>query len=151
MAEELLIIIKKWIELTFQKSIGVMIKFSKENNLTMSQIAVLIRLYRKENCTVSDVGINMGTSNAAASQLLDRMVQLGFIERTVDSNDRRIKNLNLTQNGLEILNESFRASKKWFEELTYKLNDNEKSETIIVLNRLIDYVNLSNGKSDLDE
>jgi len=150
MTEELLTTIKKWVDLTFQKSIGGMLKFTKENNLTMSQIAVLMRLYRKDNCKVSDIGENMGISNAAASQLLDRMVQLGFIERSVDSNDRRIKNLNLTQKGLKMLNESFRASKEWFEELISKLNDNEMKETITVLNRLINYVNLSNGKSILD-
>jgi DNA-binding MarR family transcriptional regulator len=150
MTEELLVIIKKWVNLTFHKSISGVLKFTKENNLTISQITVLIRLHRKHNCNVSDIGENMGISNAAASQLLDRMVQLGFIERSVDSNDRRIKNLNLTQKGLKILNESFRASKEWFEELVSKLNYNEMKETITVLNRLINYVNLSNGKSVID-
>jgi len=151
MEEEVSVTIKKWVELTFQKSVSGMIRFSKENNLTISQIAALIRLYRKDGCNVSDIGANMGISSAAASQLLERMVQLGFIERSVDSNDRRIKNLNLTQNGLNVLNESFLASKKWVEELIYKLNDDEKNETITVLNRLINYVNLSNGKFGIDK
>lgn len=143
--------IKKWIKLTLSKSIHSIFKFSKENDISMPQIGALIRIYRKGDCNVSIVGTDLGISSAAASQLLHRMVQLGLIERSEDLNDRRIKKLNLSQKGLEFLNECFHTSYKWFEDLVFTLNDDEKRDIITVLNRLINKISINNGKSDIEK
>ena len=84
-------IIGKWIELTLHKSMHNIFMFSKENDISMPQIGILIRLYHKGEANVSDISIHMGVSSAAASQLIDRMVQFGLLDRTEDRNDRRIK------------------------------------------------------------
>ncbi len=150
MEPDLLEPIKKWIKLTLSKTLYSIFKFSKETDVSMPQIGALIRIYRKGNCNVSVIGTDLGTSSAAASQLLHRMVQLGLIERTEDPNDRRIKQLNLSQKGLEFLNECFRASYKWFEDLVISLTNDEKRDVMTVLNRLINKIELSNGKSNLE-
>ncbi|MFX1390805.1 MAG: MarR family winged helix-turn-helix transcriptional regulator [Promethearchaeota archaeon] len=142
--------IKKWIKLTLSKSLYSVFKFSKENDISMPQLGALMRIHRKGSCNVSNIGMDLGTSNAAASQLLDRMVQLELIERSEDPNDRRIKKLNLSQKGLEFLNECFHASYKWFEDSIITLSNDERREIMIVLNRLINLVNLNNGKTDIE-
>ncbi len=143
--------IKNWIKLTLSKSIYNILKFSKESEVSMPQIGALIRIYRKGNCNVSIIGTDLGISSAGASQLLHRMVQLELIERTEDPNDRRIKKLNLTQKGLEFLNECFQTSYKWFEDFVFTLTDDEKRDIITVLNRLINKISINNGKSDLEK
>ncbi|MBN1800616.1 MAG: winged helix-turn-helix transcriptional regulator [Candidatus Lokiarchaeota archaeon] len=148
MSQELSQIIKKWIEITMHKSMHNFFKFSKENDLSIHQIGALIRIYRKRDCNVSILGADMGVSSAAASQMLDRMVQLGLIERTIDPEDRRIKNFKLTEKGLDLINESFHISQSWIEDLVHALRNDEKEETIVVLNRLINLVNLNNGESN---
>ncbi len=140
--------IKKWIGITMHKSMHNFFKFSKENDLSIHQIGVLVRIFRKNNSNVSVLGADMGVSSAAASQMLDRMVQMDLIERTVDPEDRRIKNFSLTEKGLELLNESFQISQSWIDDLVHALNDDEMKETIVVLNRLITLVNLNNGESN---
>ena len=143
--------LKKWIKLTLSKTFYSIFKFSKENEISMPQIGALIRIQRKGICSVSDIGTDLGTSSAAASQLLNRMVQLDLIERSEDPNDRRIKKINLTQKGLEFLNECFRASYKWFEDLVVSLKSDEMKEIITVLNSLINKIEINNGKSNLED
>ncbi|MFX1499803.1 MAG: MarR family winged helix-turn-helix transcriptional regulator [Promethearchaeota archaeon] len=142
--------VKKWVQLTLYKTLYSIFKFSKENDVSMPQIGALIRIFRKGNCNVSVIGTDLSISSAAASQLLHRMVQLGLIERSEDPNDRRIKKLNLSQKGLEFLNECFQASYKWFEDLIHKFNDDEKREIVTILNRLINNINIDNEKSGLE-
>ncbi|MFX1364082.1 MAG: MarR family winged helix-turn-helix transcriptional regulator [Promethearchaeota archaeon] len=142
--------VKKWVQLTLYKSLNSIFKFSKENDISMPQIGALIRIYRKGSCNVSVIGIELGISSAAASQLLHRMVQLGLIDRSEDPNDRRIKNLNLTQKGLEFLNECFRTSYKWFEDLIFTYNNDEKREIITILDKLINKININDDIPDLE-
>lgn len=142
--------LKKWVQLTLYKSLYSIFRFSKENDISMPQISALIRIYRKSNSNVSVIGTDLGISNAAASQLLHRMVQLGLIDRAEDPNDRRIKNLNLTQKGLEFLNNCFQASYKWFEDLIDIFNNNEKREILTILNRLINKINVNDDALDLE-
>ena len=118
-----------------------------EKDLSMQQLGALIRIHRKGNLNVTLIGSDMGVSNAAASQLLDRMVQLGLIERSTDPNDRRIKIFSLTERGQEILRAILRASQLWMESLVNKLNDVEKKETIVVLERLMRLISTNNSES----
>ena len=100
---------------------------------------------------MSDLGEDLGTSSAAASQLLHRMVQLGLIERSEDPNDRRIKQLNLSQKGLEFLNQCFQASYTWIEDIVLKLNNDEKRDIATVLNTLTDRIEMLNGTSEFEK
>ncbi len=58
-----------------------------------------MRLKHGGKSGVSEIGGQMGVTNAAASQAVDRLVHLGLIERTEDPDDRRAKRLTLTQAG----------------------------------------------------
>ena len=148
---DLLETLKKWITLTLSKSIYNIFKFSKDNDVSMPQVGALIRIHRQGSCNVSDLGEDLGTSSAAASQLLHRMVQLGLIERSEDPNDRRIKQLNLSQKGLEFLNQCFQASYKWIEDIVLKLNNDEKRDIATVLNTLTDRIEMLNGTSEFEK
>ncbi|MHA1149920.1 MAG: MarR family winged helix-turn-helix transcriptional regulator [Promethearchaeota archaeon] len=146
-----LFIIKKWIELTLHKSMHSIFKFSREHNISMPQIGILIRIYRKGKANISDIGDHMGVSSAASSQLIDKMVQFGLLDRSEDINDRRIKKIDLTQKGLKIVTEIFRTSYEWIEDLIAQFNLDEKEEIITVLNKLIEKANFINNKIDSDE
>ncbi|MFX1236434.1 MAG: MarR family winged helix-turn-helix transcriptional regulator [Promethearchaeota archaeon] len=151
MEQELLMTVRKWIELTLRMSMANIFKFTRDKALSMQQLGALIRIHKKGNCNVSLMSTNMGISNAAASQLLDRMKQLELIERNEDPNDRRIKNLTLTQKGIELLHQSLHASQKWIEDLVSTLDNNEKKETITVLKRLISHLNFNGDKLIIDK
>ena len=58
-------------------------------NITYGQLRVLSHLYQNERSTVGEVASGIGVSLATASELIDRQVETGWIERGVNPADRR--------------------------------------------------------------
>ncbi len=91
----------------------------------MSQIAAMIKLNKGVVCGVTDLGDELGVSSAAASQLLERMVQQGSVERTEDPLDRRSKRIVLTDEGRKALEETMSAKQQWIRSLASALDETE--------------------------
>jgi DNA-binding MarR family transcriptional regulator len=66
---------------------------------------ILFRLARSDQCSVSDIGHHMEISSPAASQLLDKLVEAGYVSREENNEDRRIKNIKITHKGRELVEE----------------------------------------------
>ena len=84
------------------------ILYSKENSLSMSQIGALFQINHGRS-NVSDLSDGLGITNAAASQMLERLVQQELILRSEDPQDRRVKQFVLTGKGCRIMQESLQA------------------------------------------
>ena len=109
--------------------------------LSTSQANALMRLYHSEACGVSEIGDHVGISNPAASQLIDRLVQMGLVERTEHLGDRRVKQLKLTEKGCNLAEKGVEAHSRWMEDLTEVLTESQQAEICAVLNQLIEAAN----------
>ncbi len=132
--------LRSWIEVFMHRSMRNFIHFAKESGLSMSQIGAMFRI-RHGSSGVSDIGDDLGVTSAAASQMLERMVQQGLIVRSEDPNDRRVKHLVLTDKGQNTLHEGIQARQKWIEELAELLTDEEKESALGVLQILVEKTN----------
>ena len=74
-------------------------RFMKQQGLSTPQINALMHIYHVGECQVSDIGALTDVSNAAASQLVERLVQQDLVERREDPANRRAKILRLTEKG----------------------------------------------------
>jgi len=126
-----------WMEAYMRHSMHNFVLFSKENNLSMSQIGALFRIHHKGVCGVSDIGDELSISSAAASQMLERLVQQQLVYRTEDPNDRRGKQIGLTEKGLAILRESMQARQAWMSYLAEKLTPDEADQVVAAMQILI--------------
>jgi DNA-binding MarR family transcriptional regulator len=72
-------------------------------------------------------------SNAASSQLIDRLVDLGLIERTEDPFDRRAKQLTITMKGRSVMEQGIAARCKWMETLTTQITPEQRVSVIAAL------------------
>ena len=114
-------VLRTWSEVFMRRSMHEFMSFSRRSGLSMSQINVLFRLHYHGQCGVSDLGEHLGVSNAAASQMVDRLVGMELLQRSEDPNDRRVKHLALTPKGETLVLESIEARLRWMEELTTTL------------------------------
>jgi DNA-binding MarR family transcriptional regulator len=114
------------------------IRFSKENGWSMTQLHTLMIIHKRGARIISDIGEELGISNAAASQLLDRMVQEQLVARKEDPEDRRVKQISLTENGLRLMKESLTARQAWMHDLADKLTTEEQEIVGPALRILID-------------
>jgi len=106
-------------------------RFAKMQGLSMTQMIALRQVYhrRKEGgCSISNISENLGVTNAAISQSLDKLVQMGLVMRTENPNDRRSKQISLTKRGEQILIESMRYQQAWQKELIETLTSGEADE-----------------------
>ena len=128
--------VREWSEVFMHRSMRDFKRFMDETDLSFSQMSVLMRLFHGSNCGVSEIGEQLGITNAAASQTVDRMVQLGLIERTEDPDDRRAKRLALTQKGRTVMEKGIEARSQWVEDLTDALTPEQQSLIISALTLL---------------
>ena len=106
----------------------------------MSQVGALFQIHRGTS-NVSDLGEGLGITIAAASQMLERLVQQELIRRSEDPQDRRAKKLVLTDKGCRIMQESLRARQGWLEDLVASLSASEKQQVAAAVKVMIDKTN----------
>ena len=110
--------------------------FARDKGLTLGQYGALLRIHHKDGCGVSDIGSELGVTNSAASQMLERLVQLKLIIRSEDPADRRGKQIALTDKGHQIIQEGSLANRTWLEDLVRKMSADEQKmvkESLLIL------------------
>ena len=78
-------------------------QFMHETGLSRPQIHALLHIFHAGECQISEIGALSDSSPAAASQLVERLVQQGLVQRSEDPANRRIKKLRLTEHGLKLI------------------------------------------------
>ena len=131
-------IFREWIELFMNRSMHGYIHYAREKGLRMSVIGTLHHLRRADHVGVSDLGEHLGVSSAAASQMLDRLVEEGLITRVEDPEDRRMKRITLTERGCEILEECVNARLGWLKELGDRFTEEEKDQLVAAMRLMVD-------------
>jgi DNA-binding MarR family transcriptional regulator len=119
-----------------RRLMGTLFIFTKDKGLTMAQLGAMLHIYHKGGCGVSDIGSDLGVTNSAASQMLERLVQLKLIIRSEDPSDRRVKQIVLTDKGRQILQEGSLANRNWLEELARSMTAEEQEQvrkTVVIL------------------
>jgi DNA-binding MarR family transcriptional regulator len=137
-------VIREWSEVFMQRSMRDFRRFMETTGLSFSQINILMRLVHHGNTSVSEVGEQLGVTNAAASQAVDRLVGLGLIQRTEDPVDRRTKQLALTPKGYAMIEEGIAARSEWIEGLTDALNAEQQILIISALTLLTEAAQKTN-------
>jgi DNA-binding MarR family transcriptional regulator len=116
---------------------GAFLQFAKEQGLSVTQIGALIHINSRGACGVTDIGDDLGVTSAAASQMLERLVQGGLVERREDPDDRRAKRIELTERGQRVLRGSLEARQRQFAALADRLSANERNLATAALRTLV--------------
>lgn len=129
--------LNEWIQVSMRHSMRNFLHYARESGLSMSHLGAIFHINRVGNCGVTEIGDHLGVTSAAASQMLDRLVQQGLIVRLEDPEDRRAKLIELTPEGQRILDEGIRARQIWLEQLAETLSESEKQAVAAALQLLI--------------
>jgi DNA-binding MarR family transcriptional regulator len=125
----------EWLGIFRRSLMGNFFTHARNNGLTMAQFGTMLHIFHKGACGVSDIGSDLGVTNSAASQMLERMVQLRLISRSEDPTDRRVKQIVLTEKGRQIIEESSLAFQAWMDDLvdTMTLEEQEQVRSSLVI------------------
>lgn len=128
--------LRAWMDIFMHRSMRGWNQFAKSTGLSMPQFSILMQLHYKGACGMSAISERFDVSAAAASQLVDKLVQAGYIERTEDPHDRRAKLLKLSKNGVRLVDSGIQERYRWMDELASKLSAAEQtkiSEALTIL------------------
>lgn len=131
--------IRQFMDFAMHHSMRERAHFAKATGLSMPQFGILMQLHYRGNCAVGDIGERFDITNAAASQLVDKLVQSGLIQRKEDPSDRRAKLLNLTDKGNKLIQQGIEGRYRWVDKLAVKLTIEERAkvdEAIQIMTRV---------------
>ena len=131
--------IRSWMDIFMHRSMRGWGRFAKSTGLSMPQFSVLMQLHYRGACGMSRISEGYDITPAAASQLVDKLVQSGFIQRVEDPQDRRAKLLSLTDQGRDLVLRGIEERYRWVDELAGKLTAEERvqiSEALDILTRV---------------
>ncbi|OHD74462.1 MAG: hypothetical protein A2177_12755 [Spirochaetes bacterium RBG_13_68_11] len=129
--------LREWAEAFMSASMRTFLQFAKEQGVSVPQIGALFHINSRGTCGVSDIGDDLGVTHPAASQMLQRLVQNGLVERREDPNDRRAKQIVLTERGHRVVRGSMEARQRWFATLADVLSPHERDLATEALRTLV--------------
>lgn len=126
--------IRSWMDVFMHHSMRGWGLFAKSVGLSMAQFGVLLQLHHKGACGMSEVSERFEITPAAASQLVEKLVQGNYISRYEAPQDRRAKVLDITDKGRELLQQGIEERYRWMEQLSERMTDAELEQVSDSLN-----------------
>ena len=125
--------IRQFMDIAMHHAMHERLHFAKALGLSMPQFGILMQLHHRGNCGVSDISDRFDITNAAASQLVDKLVQSKLIQREEDPHDRRAKLLNLTEKARELIQKNIEERYRWVDQLAERLTPEERTKVVEAL------------------
>jgi DNA-binding MarR family transcriptional regulator len=114
----------------------------EEHALTLSTVKVLHALDEHADVSVKALAEYLGLSLPGASRALDGLLKRGIVDRREDPHDRRMKRVQLTAAGRELLDEINAARLAGLREFAGELTDDERASLAAALLPILERLDL---------
>ncbi|MGD0586196.1 MAG: MarR family transcriptional regulator [Oryzomonas sp.] len=105
-------------------------------DLTYNQYKMLLTIYDKGNCTLNVLARELRIAMSSASGMVDRLVNLGFVYRTVDEDNRRQVMIYTTEKGEELIRELRRGIVENYRTLLERLPPRDQERLVAAFENL---------------
>ena len=144
--------LQSWMDFSARRSIEEFMLFTHRNNLTLSQMSMLMKLFYGGPTTLLEMRQSLFGSRAAATQMVNKLVQRGLLERSEAPDDRRVKQICLTELGTTLVREGIAFRQQWLDHLVEGLDIQEQklcTEAVSILNaQALKITSVSSNKPD---
>ena len=120
----------EWAENATRRSMTALMRFNQTNNLSFSIINTLFHAFRQKHVTVNELARHLDVSMPAASQMVARMVEQGWVKREESPLDRRERIITLTAEGMDLVSRAKIARHSWIKDFMAGLTDEEKQKVL---------------------
>lgn len=118
----------------------ILMDFFKDVEISQSQIFLIMTLDECEPCRLSSLSHKMNISSPTTSGLIDRLEKSGYVNRSIDLEDRRAINIVLTTHGKTIAKKLRTSIKNRWAEILGKLTVNEGEQYVKILRKIKDVI-----------
>lgn len=109
-----------------------------------SEVKVLLRikdisLQNDHGVTISDISKSLLVTSPTVTQMIKSLNKNGYVERAVDTNDRRVADIKLTAKGEDIVKQVRKRKAAAYSGLIETLGKEQSESLILLLNQVYDY------------
>lgn len=101
--------------------------------ITRAQWLVLTRLHRRPGASLSELAEMMEVEKATAGRMIDRLVANGWVERRTARNDRRVKQVFLTDDAERVHKRIWRVAEETVDAALADLSARERTQLMRLL------------------
>ncbi len=120
--------VRSFMDVFMHRSMRGWAHFAKNTGLSIQQFSLIMQLHYRGVCGISDISERFEITTAAASQMADKLVQMGYLERIEDPNDRRAKLLSLSAKGKQLIEQSIEQRYRWVDQLSENLSAQDREK-----------------------
>lgn len=128
--------LRDWMDVAMHRSMRGWAHHAKSMGLSMPQFSILMQLHHHGHCGISDISERFEISTAAASQHVENLVQAGFLERLETPQDRRVREVQLTEKGRSLIEKGLTQRHAWIEQLGAALSADDQKRIAAALTEL---------------
>ena len=129
--------LENWAKLYFFQSLTDFFNYLKHTDLSLLQAYALAYLFYKGSINITELCEHMMVSPAAASQLADRLENLGMVARISDPTDRRVRKIMVLEKGRKFVQDNFTYSQSWLSEIPTNITPEQENQITALLSILI--------------
>ena len=113
---------------------------SKLSNLSVKQMLYISLISKMNKPTVTQLASKIQDTKPTVTNTINRLIDLGYIIKRQDLNDRRFFHLFLSEKGANIIKSKNEANKIFSEKIFSYLNKNELSQIIRIMDKIVNYL-----------
>lgn len=109
-------------------------------DINKTQRSVLMCIFDNSDKTMNEISYLVGLEKSSFTRSVENLINIGYLNRNSDLNDRRKIYLALTEKGMEIAIAINEIADKHFGNMLLKLTDTEQNEFIAALETVSKYI-----------
>lgn len=118
--------IGKWISILYRYGQNYVGKKLERYNIGSGQYIILLTLFRNGGINQEDLSDYLKINKGCIAKSIKKLEDEGYIERSINLDDRRAYKVFLTQKGMDIIPSVQEALRSWEDIIISDLSDNEK-------------------------
>lgn len=105
------------------------------SELTITQLTALQYICHIPNITLKELAEKLIIAQSSASELVDRLVKMKYVERKISPEDRRKVILSLSSKGKKFIEQHIDENKSFFEKILKQMPIQEQREYLQAMNK----------------
>lgn len=107
-----------------------------KNKLNLTEFSVLEVLYLNGKQTIQQIGTSILIASGSMTYVIDKLEQKGLLKRNGCSNDRRVIHVELTEEGVCLMNKMMPNHRDLVNDMFGFLNDDESQTLVRILEKV---------------
>ena len=99
--------------------------------------AILVALLKYQQLSLTELAKIIDKKKSSTTELVDKLIRLGYVEKSLDPNDSRIKQVRLTKKSMALKSKFARFSKNLTNKTFNGISQKERQQSIDTLEKIL--------------